>query len=190
MSNGVIKKIYAEYFQKSRVFLFPVLGIKRGSIIPIQSYIGWEGTIKPADRRLVCLYYRREDPDFRTFERKMLLENTLFESYHEVTERRAVYTFDLSKYAGDWEHFLNGRYSKLSEPVKSKIKEYFRGQDRNYAYVCSYVHPEKYFAIYSDLLKCSMRDLKIAGELCDRPDVDKETLQVELKGLEVKNIVS
>ena len=41
-----------------------------------------------------------------------------------------------------------------------------------------------YFDIYSKLLGCPTDLLKNVGELCDKPDLQKETLQIELKDLE------
>jgi hypothetical protein len=41
-----------------------------------------------------------------------------------------------------------------------------------------------YFDIYSKLLECSPALLEKVGELCDKPDVEKETLVITLKDLE------
>jgi hypothetical protein len=39
----VIKSLYKDYFQKSRVFLYPALEIKRGgSVTPVETYISWK----------------------------------------------------------------------------------------------------------------------------------------------------
>ena len=45
-----LNSVYKKYFQKSKVFLYPLLGIKRGvSVIPVETYFGWDG------------YYNSED---------------------------------------------------------------------------------------------------------------------------------
>ncbi len=78
MSN--VTKLYKKYFQKSRVFLYPALEIRRGvSITPIQTHIHWEGKIKKEDRKLICLYHLRDDAEYKEFERLRLKGNKLFE---------------------------------------------------------------------------------------------------------------
>ena len=57
--------LYKEYFQKSRIFMYPLLGMKRGSsVTPIETYIAWEGVYEAHDAKLVCKYYLRNDPEF------------------------------------------------------------------------------------------------------------------------------
>ncbi len=77
-----IKMLYKDYFQKSRVFLYPILGIKRGvSVTPINTYVSWEGHYKPEDCKLICTYHIRDDKEAKMFEKSALLGNRLF---HDV----------------------------------------------------------------------------------------------------------
>ena len=42
--------LYTKYFQKSMIFLYPILGIKRGtSVTPLQTYFKWEGRYTAED---------------------------------------------------------------------------------------------------------------------------------------------
>ena len=51
-----LTSIYSKYFQKSKVFIYPLLGIKRGlSVVPKETYISWEGHCKPEDMKLICV---------------------------------------------------------------------------------------------------------------------------------------
>ena len=60
-----IKSIYAKYFQKSKMFLYPLLGIKKGvDIVPSETYITWGNSIKPEDMKLICLYHPIEKKGF------------------------------------------------------------------------------------------------------------------------------
>lgn len=178
-----IKSLYREYFQKSRVFLYPVLDIKRGnSIIPVNTYIAWEELgIEPKDAKLVCVYQYRTDHEYLEFEKEKLKGNKLFESAMLINDGSEIaYIFNFNPYKQDWLHFINGKYSKFSIPFKRKIKDFFRQSGNNYVYVESFVHPEKYFALYSELLNMPMHTLKEVGELCSQMDLTKETLSAQL----------
>lgn len=178
-----------EYIQKSRVFLYPALGIKRGhSVTPIQTYVSWDPYIKKEDCKLICLYHLRDDPEFKNLEKQKLIGNELFSEFKFIDEDKGVYIFDFSKMADDWENFLVGKYSKLSPDLKRKIRNFFGVQ--NQAYIDSYVYPERYFGLYSEMLTCTKEDaskmlslLKDVGELCSRPDLYEENLQAEIKDL-------
>ena len=52
-------------------------------------------------------------------------------------------------------------------------------------YMESYLYPEKYYEIYSDLLNISVSDLEEVGELCDKPDLKKEDLKKHILELEL-----
>ena len=61
-----MKKLHDKYTQKSRIFLYPALNIRRGSSIkPIQTYIAWEELISPTDRKLICVYNIEDTEDFQ-----------------------------------------------------------------------------------------------------------------------------
>ena len=178
-----INSLYREYFQKSRVFVYPLLDIKRGvSILPVNTYIAWEELgIEPKDAKMVCVYQYRNDDDYLAFETEKLKGNKLFESSAFINDGSQIaYIFSFSVYKQDWLHFLHGKYSKLSIPFKRKIKDFFRRSGNNYVYVESFLHPEKYFALYSELLNMPMSTLKEVGELCSPPDFSKEQLSAQL----------
>jgi len=51
-----MKKIYKSYFQKSKVFLYPLLGIRKGvRFVPIETYISWKNY--PEINSLICVYH-------------------------------------------------------------------------------------------------------------------------------------
>ncbi len=52
-----MKKIYSNYFQKSKVFLYPLLGIKKGiRFVPLQTYISWGKKFPESKNKFFCLY--------------------------------------------------------------------------------------------------------------------------------------
>ena len=53
----VIDALYTKYFQKSKIFLYPLLEIKRGTfIVPNETYISWNDKINSEDMQLICIY--------------------------------------------------------------------------------------------------------------------------------------
>jgi len=187
----MLKSVYKEYAQKSRVFLYPVLGIKRGnSIVPIDSYISWEGYISILDMKLVCLYHLRSDSEYKEFERTKLLGNPLYSNFKEVDDNKGVYIFNLDYISSDWDCFITGKYSKMSIPHKRKIRDFFGFKSSNYDYVDSYLSPEKYFKDYSKLLEIPESELRRVGELCSPPDLEKETLSINVRNLQINDIIN
>jgi hypothetical protein len=181
-----IQSLYKNYIQKSRIFLYPALGIKRGSNSPIEIYAAWEGMYKAEDCKLSCLYHLRNDAEFRAFEKMKLFGNPLFHDFKLTPDDKAVYVFDFSKYKSDWNCFIRGQYSKMSTEHKNKIKAFYGSKSPNYAYIESFLHPDKYFGMYAQMVNVKEEVLKDVGELCDKPDLEKETLNISIKSLEMQ----
>jgi hypothetical protein len=180
----VIKSLYKDYFQKSRVFLYPALGIKRGvSVTPMETYVSWKGHYAMEDRKLCCLYHLRSDEDFRNFEKTRLLGNPLFHDFKQVDDGKGVYVFDLEPIKENWDHFLKGKYSRFTREHKTRIKAYMGAKSPHAPYVDSFLDPEKYFRLYSDLMNVNERILREVGELCSRPDLDSEILDISVLDL-------
>jgi hypothetical protein len=178
-----LNSIYKKYFQKSKVFLYPILGIKRGSnVVPIETYICWKGYYNSEDMKLICVYNINKNDEYDLFEKDVLLKhNRLFDLVK--IDSVAVLTFDFSDLGDDWNHFVNGRYSKISLDFKKTILNFFDKYSGNYAYMHSYLIPEKYFNNYADLLGVDTDMIIKVGELCTKPDLDKETLVLEIADL-------
>ena len=52
-----MKKIYESYFQKSKVFLYPLLNIPKGvRFVPSQTYLTWEDQFDLSRYKLIALY--------------------------------------------------------------------------------------------------------------------------------------
>ena len=179
-----LNSVYKKYFQKSKVFLYPLLGIKRGvSVVPVETYFSWEGYYNSEDMKLICVYDIRTDEEYVLFEKNTLLKHNRLSDYIKVNSQ-AIFTFDFSDMGDDWFHFINGRYSKISLELKQKILNFFDKYSGNYAYMHSYLIPVKYFSNYAELLDVEPEMLIKVGELCSIPDTAKETLQMEVADLE------
>ena len=191
MAKKKINDIYATYFQKSRVFLYPALGIKKATgIKPIETYMSWGDKIGLADNKLVCFYNLRSDNDFIIHEERYLLGNPLFEDYIEVDSNKAVYIFNYDSYAEDFRHVINGEYSQLSLELKIKIRDIYGLNSPEYRYIKSYLHPQGYYENYAEVLSPQERYidemqgiLEKTVELCSKPDFEKEKLKISIKSL-------
>ena len=183
----MIDKLYGKYFQKSRAFLYPALGIKRTTQnTPEGTYISFEGKIEPEDVKLICTFPINESDKFKIFEEQMLLSNPLFVEKIQI-EGFNIYIFDLEIYQADYFNFLLGKYSKLSPHLKRAIKTYYGDGSAEYKYIETYLHPDKYFETYAKLLQIDVETLKEIGELCDPCDLDKEILKVSTKDFEMSD---
>lgn len=181
----MIKTLYKDYFQKSKTFLFPALHIARNSSIQVsQTYISWEGLFKPEDRKLVVVYEDINTPAFLAFETKVLRSQPLYFNQYKTTDGRGIYVFDFSILDKDWDHFLAGKYSKLSKDMKKAILGYYGKKSSEYEYIASFLLPEEFFPLYADLLDVKIDILEKVGELCDAYDPEKEICKIPVELLE------
>lgn len=174
MTMVVTRKVnrISEYFQKSQM-LFPLTGITRSKHKYLETYTALEGTIDHGDKYLVVEWDKDTDTDFMN---KRVLCQSLLHSTFEHEDR--IYTvFDMSSWATDWEHFMEAKYSKLSDKAKKLILNYYNGTT-SLAWIESYLYPEYYQVQYKKLLNVNMKLLKYVGQLCDPPDIERETLKI------------
>lgn len=180
----MIDSLYTKYFQKSRSFLYPALGIKRTAHhTPSGTYIALNGVVGPEDMKLAVTFKEDNTEGFKAFEEQMLLSNPLFSSIVRIEEYN-IYIFDFESYKNDWFNFILGKYSKFSNPLKKAIKQYYGEGSSEYKYIETYLYPEKYFEVYAKLLGVESTVLKQVGELCDACDIEKETLKIPVEHLE------
>jgi hypothetical protein len=74
--------------------------------------------------------------------------------------------------------------------IRRKILTYFAKSSGNYAYIESYLFPDNHFKKYAELLDVPVALLKSVGELCSKPDIEKEMLMIEVADLENLKIIS
>lgn len=177
----VIDALYKNYFQKSKVLLYPLLGIKRGCVaIPEQTYLSWQGYLTPEDMKLICIYPKRSDNAYINFENNTLIKHNRLCDVVELNDEQKLFTFDFSDLKDDWNKFINGQYSQINSELKRKIRDHFDKNTGNYVYIDSYLFPEKYFSLYAELLGTNVELLTSVGELCSKPDLEKENLVAEI----------
>tara|TARA_R100001163_G_scaffold64656_1_gene59424 strand:+ start:330 stop:884 length:555 start_codon:yes stop_codon:yes gene_type:complete len=174
-----MKKIYSDYFQKSKVFLYPLLNIKKGvRFVPSQTYLSWNGTYDIAKNKFICLY--KIDPeckDFGSFAKEHLITSYFYDEYFKIDDENHIYIYDFNFFKDDLNKFKKGQYSKLSNEIKKQIIHFFGDTGTIAEYVDSYLYPEDYYEIYSKILNIPIENLIEVGELCDKPDFKKENLE-------------
>lgn len=185
-----LNALYKKYFQKSKIFLYPLLDIKRGSCaVPTETYVCWDGNYTTEDMKLVCVYHTKNDPEYIEFEKNILLKHNRLFDYIKVDSSTSIFVFDFSDFSEDWFHFVAGRYSRINQVLKRKILNYFDDNSANHIYVNSYLFPEKFFEQYARILDVDVELLKSVGELCDKPHVERENLLIEVADLQKLKIL-
>ena len=180
MTTYHIKKLYNRYFQKSKSFLFPILGIKKNSTYPpLDVYLSWENVYDITDKKLIVTYKKHDTNDWKKYISD-LMNNHLFNDYH-LTEDDSiiVLSFDLNCVKDDYEKVLDGKYSKVSNLLKKKIRDYYSFNSPEWTYMESFLFPEKYTKFYSDMLDVNEEHIRFTGELCDKPNLELETLKIK-----------
>ena len=90
-----LNSVYKKYFQKSKVFIYPLLGIKRGSsVVPTETYLSWNESYAPEDMKLVCVYQSRTDAEYIQFEKNVLLKHTRLNDYIKINDNTTVAIFE------------------------------------------------------------------------------------------------
>jgi len=161
--------------------MYPLLGIVRGNVIPDEVYFSISDKYKPQDRKLVLVYDPKMDLKYETFKEDSLVNHKLLLEWFEDHNGNEIFVFDMSAFASDWDLFLAGKYSQMSLDVRSQILNFFEKKSANFAYLQSFLFPEKWFKQYAEILDVSEALLKEVGELCDKPNVEKEQFKLILK---------
>jgi len=168
--------VYTEYFQKSKLFLYPLLGLKKGlEYVPADTYICWDNLYTTEDYKLICVYNNKKTVDFKNFELKYLKNHSLLDLYHSLEDKQ-IYIFDMRPYKYDHMMFVSGKYSKLSIGAKNKITQYFDNNGKVSEYIESFLNPSDYHDLYAESLKVNLKIIKEVYEVCSIPDLIKETL--------------
>lgn len=176
----IINELYKKYFQKSKIFMYPLLGIERGNVVPEEIYSSMNDKYTHQDRKLILVYDPKMDLKYETFKEKRLLNHKLLHESIVDQNGNEIFIFDMSSFAADWDLFLAGKYSQMSLKVRNQIINFFEKNSGNYIYVHSFLFPENWFKRYAEILDVPESLLKEVGELCDVPIQEKEQLKAVL----------
>jgi len=179
-------KIYKDYFQKSKIFLYPLLEIQKGiKYVPINTYMAWEGQYSFEDSKLMCLYQQKSTKAFAKFEEFQLLNHKYLDDYQELDKDLHLYVFDLVNYKKDIQNVIKGLYSKMRKKTKTQILDFFGDIAPISEYIESYIYPEYYHDDYANELNVPLEDIEKVWELCSKPDLEKENLKIKIKELNI-----
>ena len=179
-------KIYKDYFQKSKIFLYPLLEIQKGvKYVPINTYMAWEGQYSFEDSKLMCLYQQKSTKAFAKFEEFQLLNHKYLDDYRELDKDLHLYVFDLINYKKDIQNIIKGSYSKMRKKTKTQILDFFGDIAPISEYIESYIYPEYYHEDYANELNVKLEDIEKVWELCSKPDLEKENLKIKIKKLNI-----
>jgi len=169
--------VYTEYFQKSKVFLYPLLKIRKGiTHVPIQTYVAWDNVYSPSDNKFLCQYKTKKTKVFDKFAKDNLLSNPFFEDAIQLSENSQLFIYDFSSFKSDVKKFINGKYSQFSLDSKISIIDFFGKQDKISKYVEGFLTPEGVHEEYAEKLGVDIEFIADIYEVCTPPDLDKETL--------------
>jgi hypothetical protein len=172
-----MESVYTDYFQKSKVFLYPLLEMRKGIIqVPIQTYVEWEGVYTIVDCKFMCEYTTKMTPKFNKFSISFLEKHPLYEEHVQLAEDKYLYVFNFIRFKSDFKRFVDGEYSLFSLDNKIKILDFFSSQVKISKYVSGFLTPDSVHEDYALYLGVSVEAVQNTNEVCSPPDLEKETL--------------
>jgi hypothetical protein len=168
--------VYTDYFQKSKVFLYPLLKLKKGiKYVPIQTYVCWEHVYTSGEYKLLCEYHAKSGKGFKEFCDRYLTCHIFFEKHLDVGENKHIFIFNLSPHKNDFVRFLNGKYSQFSLDSKLTILDFFNSSGKMLNYVQSFLSPDSAHEDYAVAFGVDKELIEEIYEVCSLPDMEKET---------------
>jgi hypothetical protein len=173
-----MEEIYTNYFQKSKVFLYPLLRLKKGiAYVPKQTYVCWEHAYAIEDHKLLCEYHVKSSDKFVSFCNKYLLSNKLFYKYIDLGENKHLFIFDFEPYKTDFKRFIKGQYSKFTLDSKITILDFFISSEGLSDHIHDFLSPEFAHNKYAVELGVDEQEIQNVHEVCSILNLKKETLQ-------------
>ena len=168
--------VYTDYFQKSKVFLYPLLKLRKGlKYVPIQTYICWEHVYTSGEYKLLCEYNAKSGKKFEEFCDRYLNSHELFEKELDINENKHVFIFNLTPHKNDFIRFLQGKYSQFSLDTKITILDFFSSSGKMLSFIESFLSPDRAHEDYAKALGVDKEVIEEIYEVCSKPDIEKET---------------
>ena len=171
-----MKAVYTDYFQKSKVFLYPLLNLKKGiKYVPIQTYVCIDDIYAFGDYKLICEYHAKPDGSFKIFCDRYLNNHKNFHKHVYLGENHHLFVFDLTKYKSDYNRFIEGAYSKFSLDSKLAILDFFISSGSMSDFVHGFLSPEFAHEDYAKFFAVDIELIEEVYELCSILNIEKET---------------
>jgi hypothetical protein len=173
----MIKQLYNKYFQKSKIFLYPLLELPKvdKDEFFVETFLKYEN-VKLEDCKIICQFNVKNLNFFLNYRKEKILKSPYFIFEKQLNDKTYIFVFDLSAFKIDYHCFLLGHYSKFTQKSKNLIKKYFGANSQQYTYIDTFLYPVEYFDKYSELLDVNKESLFYVGELCDKYNLEKEWL--------------
>ncbi len=170
--------VYTQYFQKSKVFLYPLLGVKKGyKYVPKNTYIIWDKFYDTSDYKLMLVYEHDGSAGYKIFIDTVLKPLHGYSGAHKISDNKELFVFDMTIFKHDFNSFINGNFSQMSMEGKNRIKMYFNSTGNISKYISSFLDPEKFHDDYAIAFNVDQKLIEDVYEVCSRPDMDKETFK-------------
>ena len=89
--------IYTDYFQKSKVFLYPLLGIgRKATYVPKQTYICWDNVYSTEDCKLILEYKTKPTVAFKKFASRYLDKHVMYEEDRPVRRVSKLFRYSVA----------------------------------------------------------------------------------------------
>lgn len=168
----------------SKNLIYPLLGItpNRNSSLffPKKTFLWWEGVVN-IEFGEILVYFKEFSPSFVSFEEKYLLPAFPLARW-VFPDNNYIYIFDTLPYMNDITHILEGKYSKISEESKQKIRNFWGDSDFTVAQMPLKGHdfkiilyPQYYFSSASEELNVPLQYISKNGELLYKINKEEET---------------
>jgi hypothetical protein len=186
-----------EYKSKAKSIFLPLIslsnknGLLKKSTMPFQSkmYLRWE-EICGIECMEIIMYFNEEGEIFERFLETTIYTNKNLQSSYDLEDDGKLFVFDISEHWKTVALFIEGKYSKFDNKIKTIIRTFWEDSPINYNVpqlghdFKIIFHPELYFETAAEELGVSVSLLKKVGELMSPPDIQKEQIKIKLNDTE------
>lgn len=182
------------YWSKADAFLLPLTGLKKTENYEMRSYLFWRDYEIHNYNLILCFSYENLE-EFTEYCKKEVFpildkHGYILENYD--IEGRSIFVLDMSEWAMDIQMFILGKYSKMTEAAKIRIRDFHLVKGVIKAYLYGVIYPNEklktlgndtfmeYVAKYYDI---DMEDMKKLGETGSIYDRTEETLLTDVEEL-------
>lgn len=188
----MIEVLSKEYWSKSEAFLLPLTGLQRSHKYSIKTYLFWE-KYSIEDYHIIVEFTYNNYDEFVGYCQKVIfpiLDKSGYCIESHDFEGKSIFVLDIAEWASDIEMFLKGKYSRISDNAKEKIREYHTFYDKGAKLlieIAAALEPNYKFPILdgktaieyvAENYNLNIQDLQKIGELGSIYNKEKETLKI------------
>lgn len=174
-------EVYQSYLQKSSLFCYPILGIRKHSrFVPSGTYFALKDYYSVSDCRLICIYNNCDQTGFENFSESVIKSSKLFEKVFRISKSQRVYVFNFSLCKPDWDLILMGKYSRLSNGYKNAILDFHKDFEYDRGVLEKILNPDKYYEEFSEIFNVPARVFEEVKEVMDKPNLEKESFKISV----------